>query len=281
MNEKRTNLVTILCWGALGFGALIIVIFLISLIAQKFSTGKTNETVKTHVEKEKENNEDQTQVVLQDNPNEQKSDTNKVVTVTTHMNYMNGYNDGTFLPGGGISRAEVATILARLNNKFDNSKLYYKGRYSDVAQDAWYANYIGFCDLQLIMQGYEDGTFDPNSKMNKRDFLAAIVRYVEVDYSGYTSKYSDVKGTWAEPYIGYLEAKGFVTGKTSDTLGATDLITRAEVCNVINNVLNRKPNKNKINATETKKYFSDVPQSAWYYYDVMEATTFHEIELYH
>ena len=278
MNEKRTDFVTMLCWIALGLGGLILVIFVCSAIFNFFSKDnpkEKKETVKVEIEDPNQNATNQGEEIY----NTGKDD--KITTTSTHTNYMNGYNDGTFAPYGGVSRAEVAAIFARLDKKFNENKVYYTGRYSDVAEDAWYSNYIGFVSADLIMQGYSDGTFGPSDKMTKRDFYVAIVRYAEVDYNGCTSKYSDVQGTWAEPYIGYLEKKGYISGKTANTLGATDLITRAEVCSVINYVLDRKPDKSKVDSTQKKQYFSDVPSSSWFYYDVVEATTFHDIDLYH
>lgn len=279
MNEKRTDFVTLLCWLALGFGGVILVIFVCSMIFDFFSKDNPKKEV-THVSVEVNDPNSNTQQ-QEDETIYNTGKEDKIATVTTHSNYMNGYNDGTFGPYGGISRAEVAAIFARLDKKFNENKVYYNGRFSDVSDEAWYSNYIGYCANELIMQGYSDGSFGPGVKMNKREFYVAIVRYAEVNYNGCTSKYADVKGTWAEPYIGYLEKMGYISGKDANNLGATDNITRAEVCSVINYVLDRKPDKAKVDATQKKAFFSDVPKTAWFYYDVVEATTFHDISLYH
>ena len=286
MGERRGDIATILCWIVLGFAGLIFAIFIIVTAVDKISSYMEQKRLeKEQIEEKVEDNEEEKidygNKEIEKNENAGKNETSQLATVETHYNYMQGFKDGTFGPNSGISRAEIATIFSRLDSKFDENKAYHTTKYTDVSTTSWFSNYVGYCSKELIMQGYEDGTFRPNEKMKKVEFLAAVVKYVEAYYFGYTSKYDDVKGTWAEAYIGYLESNGFITGKTTTTLGVQDYITRAEVCNVINNVLDRKPNKALIDATTKKAYFSDVPTTAWYYYDVVEATTFHDISLYH
>lgn len=287
MNEKRTDFATILCWIALGIAGLAFAIFLVVAIVNgikkiKYNIEHKNDNlIVEEVVDPDENTLTDDFKTTEYETNDKAGTTNKVATVESHYNYMQGYEDGNFGPNDGITRAQVAAIFARLDKKFDENKTYRVDTYSDVKDTSWYSDYVGYCAIELIMTGYNDGTYHPNEKMKKIEFLAAAVRYVEADYFGKKSTYSDTKGTWADEYIGYLQEMGYISGKTQTTLGAQDPITRAEVCSVLNALLGRKPDKSKIDATQKKAYFKDVSKSAWYYYDVVEATTYHDIDLYH
>ena len=56
-----------------------------------------------------------------------------------HMQYMNGYTDGTFRPDASITRAEASKLLASLLvNKVKNED----HLFNDVSVSAWYADAV-------------------------------------------------------------------------------------------------------------------------------------------
>ena len=63
-----------------------------------------------------------------------------VLNTTDHMQYMNGYEDGTFRPDVQITRAEACKLIASLLTESSGGGDYL---FTDVSQDAWYAEAVG------------------------------------------------------------------------------------------------------------------------------------------
>ena len=87
-----------------------------------------------------------------------------------HMQYMNGYTDGTFRPDASITRAEASKLLASLLvNKVKNED----HLFNDVSVSAWYADAVRQMTGFGLVNGYTDGTFKPNAKITRAEFVAA------------------------------------------------------------------------------------------------------------
>ncbi len=63
-----------------------------------------------------------------------------------------GHDDGTFLPGHEINRAEFLTMLYRLDG---SKRLSYEGEYSDVSEDDWYALGAAYAAAHGLYPGAE------------------------------------------------------------------------------------------------------------------------------
>ena len=182
--------------------------------------------------------------------------------------YLNGYPDGTVRPDGEVTRGEVAAILARL--KLDSEDVEYtsKTEYSDVSTEDWFAASIAYVSDKGIMTGYEDGTFKPNEKISRAEYAVALARFKNLTVMD--SKFSDVKGHWAEGYIGAVENAKWINGYEDGLFHPEFAITRAEVASMTNKMLDRE-----IDATafygKSLKEFTDMETSAWYYEDMMKA----------
>jgi hypothetical protein len=74
-----------------------------------------------------------------------------------------GYPDGTFGPSSRITRAEIATIIAKtLRLGAGSTSLW------DV-KGSWAKNYIGSCVKAGIISGYTDGTFKPAGRATRAE----------------------------------------------------------------------------------------------------------------
>ncbi|RVU53832.1 S-layer homology domain-containing protein, partial [Anaerosphaera multitolerans] len=199
--------------------------------------------------------------------NENKGDT------ILHKAYLTGYPDNTIRASGNITRAEAAAILARLKVGEENIPDKSTINYTDVNNEDWYAKYIVFVTENEIMKGYEDGSFRPNGKISRAEFATVVARYntlVSMD-----STFEDVKGHWAEKYIGTVANKGWITGYPDGTFGPKNNITREEVVTIINKMLERKVDEEGLNNLEIKT-FTDLNSNRWSYYDLIEASISHE-----
>ncbi|RGM78217.1 S-layer homology domain-containing protein [Butyricicoccus sp. AF22-28AC] len=111
-----------------------------------------------------------------------------------HMQYMNGYTDGTFRPDASITRAEASKLLASLLvNKVKNED----HLFNDVSVSAWYADAVRQMTGFGLVNGYTDGTFKPNAKITRAEFVAILSRFPHTDI-GTDKSFADVpKTNWA------------------------------------------------------------------------------------
>jgi hypothetical protein len=83
---------------------------------------------------------------------------------------VSGYSDGTFRPDRAISRAEVATLLARL---LDLDPIPGQ-RFADVPRGSTHEGAINARVDRGILKGYDTGRFHPNEPL-RRDHMAVIL----------------------------------------------------------------------------------------------------------
>lgn len=113
-----------------------------------------------------------------------------------------GYPDGTFLPEGDITRAELMKILA-LANGADISPEDYNNCFPDVTDD-WYAKYVCYAKDQGWVEGYPDGNFKPGNNVVKAEAIKMVLNTqgVILDPVGDVKPYNDVElNEWFAPYV--------------------------------------------------------------------------------
>lgn len=194
-----------------------------------------------------------------------------------HDAYICGYPDGTVKPERQITRAEVATIFYRLLQDEARENVWSRtNSYSDVASGAWYNSAVSTLTNAGILAGYEDGTFRPNAPITRAEFATIAARFYHApEVTG--DAFPDISGSWARVYINRAAALGLVSGYPDGTFRPNTEITRAEVMEIINNVLFRTPDKDHFLSNMITWPDNSNP-NAWYYTDVQEATNNHNYE---
>lgn len=194
-----------------------------------------------------------------------------------HGAYMVG-TDGQFLPEKTLTRAEAATILARLvvdedgNAMFDANKSY-SVSFGDVSKSAWYAPYIGFMQQLGLILGYEDGNYRPQKEVSRAEFTVMLSRFEQFTPSG-GSGFDDVSSQhWAAPYIAYATKQGYIKGYEDGTFRPDNPVSRAETVTMVNRVLGRQPDTDQLH--QAAGLFSDVSESHWAYGQILEASYKH------
>ena len=97
----------------------------------------------------------------------------EVLNKEIHFNYVIGYTDGTFRPNADITRAELATIIARFAKLDVNTKTF-----SDI-NGHWAQKNIELAAGNGWINGYEDGTFRPNNNITRAETFAMINRVLD------------------------------------------------------------------------------------------------------
>ncbi|MEE0434590.1 MAG: S-layer homology domain-containing protein [Peptococcaceae bacterium] len=80
-------------------------------------------------------------------------------------------NSNTFRPNDAITRAEFVAILTKLTTEIDTDL-----HFSDVAADHWAANAISQAAALHWVNGYDDGTFRPESTLTRAEACAILNR---------------------------------------------------------------------------------------------------------
>lgn len=201
--------------------------------------------------------------------------TRKIKTQETgsHKSFMQGYPEGTFLPGSSIKRSETAAILSRIiagGEVADKST-----RFPDVPSYEWYKKYIGHMEELGLMKGYaEDGTFRPDRKISRAEFASIVARYLNLSQSQAVNFPDLADDHWALEDIKKVVAAGIMKGYEDGSFGPQKPVTRAEAVTIINRVLKRYPDEDYIRNTKIKT-FSDI-KNHWAYYQIIEATYDHD-----
>ena len=194
-----------------------------------------------------------------------------------HVAYMNGVGNGRFSPDGSLTRAQAAQILFNLL-KDEEKNVEFGKSFSDVKDGDWFYQPVMVLAAKNIIKGYPDGTFKPEAKITKAEFVALCARFFTLE--GTSSSYNDVANHWASKFIISAEAKGWLSIYTDAAFEPNAVITRKEVVSITNKVFRRTPDKAYIDAHAAElKTFSDVDASNPFYYDIMEAANAHDAQI--
>ncbi len=89
-----------------------------------------------------------------------------------------GYPDGTFRPDGDINRAELTKMIVATAMVPELSE--YNNCFPDVKEE-WFAPFICYAKDQGWVEGYPDGTFKPDNKINRVESIKIILEVLFKD----------------------------------------------------------------------------------------------------
>jgi len=109
----------------------------------------------------------------------------EAVDVLTGIGIIEGFPDGSFRPINNVTRAQAATILARLLLGTNAADALSDGPtgFSDVdgVSGAGFAvKYISYCVSEGIVVGFPDATFHPNDPVTATQFAVMLMRALDI-----------------------------------------------------------------------------------------------------
>ena len=156
--------------------------------------------------------------------------------------YINGVTPYTFQPGNNLSRAELVTLLYRM----DNSPSASSSNFEDVAAGSYYASAVAWAQKNGIVNGTSDMKFSPNFSITREQMAAILMRYV--DYKG--DSISSASGLDASSFYDYNTVSGYakeamdwavkcglISGKGDNKLDPKGGATRAETAAILHRFL--------------------------------------------
>ena len=145
-----------------------------------------------------------------------------------------GYDDGTFRPDKSITRGAFAGILDRFLHFRTVSPA---DTFSDTAGTYWED-----AILKLHASGIylgNQGEALPASTITRQQAVAMIGRAFQIAPEITAPDFTDTEqiAEYAQPYVGEFQLRGYLTDSAAGTFRPTDPITRAELINILNNMV--------------------------------------------
>ena len=218
------------------------------------------------------------QIIYRDRIVEKEKIVEKIVKIKDNerlkeLRYMQGFN-GKFRPYDGLRRSEAAQILANAL-KADGYAYdpFYPISYTDIG-DSWYTEAVRIVSQAGVFQGYSDGTFKPEGKITRAEWVATLRRFQDLKkVSGNDMGLS--MGHWATEEIEAAYQAGWL-GVYQDGIAHFDAdkpITRQEVAYVSNKAFDRVLDKAYLKRNVNNMiHYKDINPSMPLYEDILCAS---------
>lgn len=163
------------------------------------------------------------------------------ISLASRLGWVNGYQDGTFKPNQQVTRAEFSTLMV---NIFGLNKGDMTIQLTDI-DDQWATSYIQILASQGLIQGYTDGTFQPQRTISRAEMLVILSKLInlqEQEPTATTQNFSDVPSDyWADSIIKAALSAKIIQGIGDNRFAPNKGITRAEVITLILRALRLDP----------------------------------------
>ncbi|MBR5614718.1 MAG: S-layer homology domain-containing protein [Clostridia bacterium] len=119
----------------------------------------------------------------------------EAVETLNKLGIVTGYEDGTYKPEDGVTRAEMAALIARIQGYGETAKAPANTAFTDVPSSHWASGYIANAAGMGIINGYGDGTFGPEDPVLYEQAVKMIMATL-----GYTP-YAEHNGGYPTGYL--------------------------------------------------------------------------------
>lgn len=146
----------------------------------------------------------------------------------------------------------------------ENQNYYPFKNFSDVRDNHLNAKAVNYLVEAKIINGYSDGTFKPDSHINRAELTKIIVTTkTSSDLKDYSDCFLDVNDQWYAPYICYAKGKNWISGYKSGKFLPENPVSRAEALKIILGALFEGQ---KMDLELEDQTIDDLDKNDWYYY---------------
>lgn len=139
------------------------------------------------------------------------------VSYVASENLMNGKTRTIFAPNDTATRAEVATVLWRMDDCLQANLLL---KYSDVPGNTWYTEAVRWATAAKVVNGYSSTKFGPGDQVTREQFATMLYRYaayLDMDVTAPANalaKFQDVGtvSSWARNAMAWAVDQGIING---------------------------------------------------------------------
>ena len=146
------------------------------------------------------------------------------------LGVINGYDDQTFRPQAYVTRAEFVVMLGRAL-QMDNAAEAELPFIDAASVPMWAKGYVAQSVQAGIINGYDNQTFRPGTKITRVELTAMIVRALELALEtdeNIAFADADQIADWARPYIAAAVQAGVIKGTGNNLFEPNQPATRAE-----------------------------------------------------
>ncbi|WP_150266118.1 S-layer homology domain-containing protein [Paenibacillus tepidiphilus] len=152
-----------------------------------------------------------------------------------------------------VNKEEVVQAVKESLEAMNNMSV----SFSDISQH-WSRNEIVAAVKLRIINGYENGTFQPEASVTRGEFAAMVSRAFGWATAQGSAPFTDTATNWASGYIGTLAAKGIINGYSDGSFKPGAPMSRAEMVSILARILNLGQL-----ATGNAAAFTDVSSGHW------------------
>ena len=150
---------------------------------------------------------------------------------------MAGTSEDTMSPDGLLTRAQMATMIARLYGAYKGADI---SAFTDVAMDSWYYDYIAQAVQMGTLTGYDKDIMRPNDYITREQAVVVIARTLCLMTASKEdlSQFPDANeiGAWAYDDLCAMVEREFIAGYPNGELGPKDHMTRAEMAQILSRI---------------------------------------------
>ena len=137
----------------------------------------------------------------------------EAVETLNKLEIVTGYEDGTYKPEAGVTRAEMAALIARIQGYGDTAAGSANTGFADVPASHWASGYIANAAGMGIINGYGDGNFGPEDPVLYEQAVKMVMATL-----GYTP-YAENNGGYPGGYLAAAQRYDVVAGVANATMG--------------------------------------------------------------
>jgi murein tripeptide amidase MpaA len=126
-------------------------------------------------------------------------------------------------------------------------------KFTDVGADFWASAEIESLTTDGVINGYGDGTFKPNQKLNRGQAAELLTKALNLEVPSNLSSapFRDIPvSSRYAPFAASLKAEGVLNGKTDGTFGLADTLTREQMASILVKAFNLKDTGKNVNLTD-------------------------------
>lgn len=139
-------------------------------------------------------------------------------------------------PQKGCSARTCQTFIALMLTLSFLIPSAYASDYTDVPNDAWYAEAVTYVTEHGLMGGVGNGKFAPDQELTRAQIVELFYRLAGSPETAYTNQFQDVgSDSWFARSVAWASSSGIASGTSSNTFSPSSKITNEQLATMIDN----------------------------------------------
>ena len=156
----------------------------------------------------------------------------EAITELYKKGIVSGRTAKSFEPNAPVTRAELIKMLV---SALDISVSSVSTSFKDVEPSYWYAGYVSAAEANGLINGDENGNFNPEKPISRQDAATILYRSYNnknvVKKSDFTDR--DAISDYAKEAVDYMVSKGIINGMGNGEFAPLNNISRAQLSKMI------------------------------------------------